>query len=420
LQAIRVVLSLGMEVAGEIRFDRKHYVYPDLSKNYQTSQYYSTLGKNGLMELDIQSETRKIRIREAHLEEDAARLHHSDKGSMVDFNRCGQPLLEMVTEPDFRNGEEVEIFIREYQLMLRTIKVSDADMELGQFRCDANVSVSKDDSSFGTRVEIKNINSPRFIRLAIDYEIQRQINILKSGGSLERETRRWNENAGITEPMRSKELALDYRYLSEPDLSVVRIGKDELLEIRQSIPELPRERVERFIDEYKLKKEIAKDLIQSSETADYFEECVKLFEDTDLLAHWIFSQLRVLNIEKKLSFLDSPITPKRFCRLLELLKKEHVSAGNAKKTLAIMYESMEEPDEIIRMRNMEQISDDLQIKIWIDAVIKEHPEAVEKFKDGKTKTLEFLIGQVLKKSNGKVNPGKAKELFLNSLTTEKT
>ncbi|MDD2717967.1 MAG: Asp-tRNA(Asn)/Glu-tRNA(Gln) amidotransferase subunit GatB, partial [Candidatus Wallbacteria bacterium] len=237
-QALKVASALGMAIPAEIRFDRKHYFYPDLAKSYQVSQFYSTLGRNGSSSVEVRGRVIPVRIREVHLEEDAGKLLHAGEESMVDFNRAGVPLLELVTEPDFHIGEEAETFFRYYQLLLRTIDSSEANMELGQMRCDANVSVSRQRNQLGTRVEIKNISSPRFIRLAIDYEIQRQIGILEAGGTIQHETRRWNENRGRTESMRSKELALDYRYLQEPDLAVVRITPAELKKIG-SLPELP-------------------------------------------------------------------------------------------------------------------------------------------------------------------------------------
>jgi aspartyl-tRNA(Asn)/glutamyl-tRNA(Gln) amidotransferase subunit B len=415
IQAIRVVQSLGMEIADQVRFDRKHYVYPDLSKNYQTSQYYSTIGRNGIMHIEIRSKLLKIRIREAHLEEDAARLHHIGEESKVDFNRGGQPLLELVTEPDFHIGEEAETFIRNYQLLLRTIDASEANMEQGQLRCDANVSVSKHTIELGTRVEIKNISSPRFIRLAVDYEIQRQIEILEAGGQVTRETRRWNENRGRTEPIRTKEMALDYRYLPEPDLQVICLKSEELKDLKKSLPELPDARLHRFMDKYELSHHLARKLVQEPELADYFENCISLISDAELAAQWIVNQLRVLNNDRGLTFSDSPLTPQRLSELLQLVKNEQISISNAKKALDLMLEDERLPSKIIEDKNLGQISDLNQIQAWIDSVIKNNPDVIEKFEQGKTRVFQFLLGEVYKVSKGKVNPRLAKELFKKSL-----
>jgi aspartyl-tRNA(Asn)/glutamyl-tRNA(Gln) amidotransferase subunit B len=404
IQGIRIAQALKLTIARQVRFDRKHYFYPDLAKNYQTSQFYHTIGRDGSFAVEVRGKILSVRIREAHLEEDAAKLMHALDESMVDYNRGGTPLLEIVTEPDFEFGEEAELFLRELQLLLQTIDASEANMELGQLRCDANVSVSPDKEILGTRTELKNLNSPRFIRLAVDYEIQRQIKVISSGGRVIRETRSWNENRDITESLRSKEEAHDYRYLPEPDLAVVDLDSATLEKIRATLPELPADRINRLASSHGLSRTIARELVSEPKAADFFEQTLERFPDAETIANWLVNQIRELHKSQNLSFVTTPLTPASLADLLSRVRNETISATNARKALKIQVETGQPIAEIISHHGFELCSDKARIDEWLNQVLAANPGQVEQLRKGSRKVFEFLVGQVQKVSAGKVNP----------------
>jgi len=418
-KGIQLVHALGMDVATEIKFDRKHYVYPDLSKNYQTSQFYNTLSKNGLFSILTNGGEKTIQLREAHLEEDAARLVHADKETKIDYNRGGSPLIELVTEPDFSNGAEVEVFLRKFQLLVRTINVSDANMELGQMRCDANVSVKlHSDKVLGIRTELKNINSPKFVKKAIEFEVNRQIKILESGGEIIRETRTWCEKRNITTSLRTKEEYLDYRYLPDPDIPIVHLTEKDINEIIVSCPELPHERILRYESDFNINSTVANELVNKPALADYFDSTIILFNDGHLVSSWLLNQVRALFKKFKYSFEDSPIMPTQFADLLELIHSKKITSKNATMLLEKLAESNMSAFDLANSLNFFQISDKKQIILWINEVIENNPEVVQTALEGETKVPQFLVGQVIKLSNGRASPQIVQEELINVIFSD--
>jgi len=403
-QGVRVVQALGMEVAGELRLDRKHYVYPDLAKSFQTTQVCAPLGRGGEVEVEVRGKRVSCRLREAHLEEDAATLDHTAYESKLDFNRAGAPLLEIVTEPDLHIGEEAEALLRHLQLLLRTIGASEANPELGQLRCDVSISVAREGGPPGTRVEIKNLSSPRLVRLAIDAELEHQVGLLDQGKRVQQETRGWNENRGLTEGMRSKETAPDYRYLSEPDLPVVMLKRADLDRIAQSVAELPDARAARFGREFGLTRIVARELVSEPAAADYFESCARLVGDGGLAASWTLNQVR--EIEKRHDHPFSPpvVPSERLAELLGLVREERVSTGNARKLLEMLAAKPEDPRTLLERHGLEQVSDAAAIRAWVQTTIAEQPEVVADLRRGENQSFQLLVGQVIRSSQGRANP----------------
>lgn len=410
-KAVEAVLKLGLTLNSEIhetsKFDRKNYFYPDLPKGYQISQYDKPLVAGG--------ELNGVKITRIHLEEDTARLVHSadGKSSLVDFNRAGLPLMELVTEPDIKNGKEAVEFAKELRLILRYLEISDADMEKGQMRIEANISVSKN-SELGTKVEVKNLNSFRAVEEAIDYEIKRQTDDLESGVQIKHETRGWNESKKKTEHQRLKEKAHDYRYFPEPDLPPLDLTKFDLEKIKAEIPELPAQKRERFKKEYDLMPEQAEILINEPRLAEYFEESAsELFseipEDGDknkyikLLFNYLTSDFKGLINEIGKDINDIKIVPENFADLIVLIIKGKISSRLAKDILREMAASGLDPRRIIMEKGLVQISDEEAIGRAIEEVIKANPKAIEDYKKGKGAALQFLIGQTMARLKGQAN-----------------
>ena len=358
-KVIKTGLALNCKIAKNSYFDRKNYFYPDLPKGYQISQHFAPFCKNGFLKIA----GKKIRIREIHLEEDTCKLLHP-KGadySLVDCNRAGVPLMELVTEPDLSSGQEVKDFARELHLILRYLGVSDADMEKGQMRIEANVSVSKNKNKLGTRTELKNINSFRAVERAINFEIQRQEKVLKSGKKVVQETRGWDENKQKTILQRKKETAFDYRYFPEPDLPAINIKSNDLKEIKAEIPELPQEKAKRFIKQYKLNKNQADILVKTQDLANYFEKIVKLGLQAEKTAKLIINKPELLKL-----------SPKEFIAKIKKQKAEII----------------DDTDELTKI---------------IKKVIKNNPKPVQDYKNGKTEALQYLIGQIMKQTKGRAS-----------------
>jgi len=407
-QGVRTVKALGMRIADTLRFDRKHYIYADLAKSFQTSQFASTLGRGGTIDLEVRGKAVSIRLREAHLEEDAAKLDHTPYESKVDFNRAGTPLLEVVTEPDLHIGEEAEALLRHLALLLRTIGASDASAELGQLRCDVNISVAGEERALGTRVEIKNLNSPRFVRLAIEAEFERQVKLLESGRPVLHETRSWNENRGVTESMRSKEMAHDYRYLSEPDLPAVTLTAEDIERITADMPDLPEERAKRFARDFGVSLPIGRELVSEPAIADYFEETVGLLGSGDLAASWILNQVREIENRQERPYSPPLISPVRLAELLRLVRDDRLSYRNAKRILDQVAASDESPTDVLESLGLEQISDRSLIRAWVTEVVADHQNVVEALGRGKTQSFQFLVGQVIRRQRN-ANPRLVRE-----------
>ena len=439
-EAVRKVIKTGLALRCEIpeysKFDRKNYFYPDLPKGYQISQYDAPLCKNGYLEIPINGEIKKVRIRRAHLEEDTGRLLHSERGdySLVDFNRAGIPLMELVTEPDINSAIEARKFAGELQLILRYLDVSSADMEKGQMRVEVNISLVKEEDSrgpepkLGTKVEVKNLNSFRAVEYSILFEIERQEEILEEGGKIIQETRGWNENRGVTVSQREKEEAHDYRYFPEPDLAPLHLGTKEFIEtVRAQIPELPREKRARLKKEYRLSEKENEIFVQDKDLGEYFEKVISEFDPRlnhdkllaliKLAANYLISDLKGLLAGTSVTSQDFLISAENFADFIQLINEGKISSKIAKMVLEQMFNSGADPLHIVKEKGLEQITDGREIQNIIKEIIANNPQAVEDYKKGKTNAFQFLIGQVMAKTRGKVSPQMAKEI-LNSALTE--
>ena len=423
-KAIEEVLKLGMalnsQIPKESKFDRKNYFYPDLPKGYQISQYDKPFVIGGRLN--------GVNLRRIHLEEDAARLIHSESGesSLVDFNRAGVPLMELVTEPEIKNGEEAVKFGKELRLILRYLGISDADMEKGQMRVEANISISKN-SDLGTKVEIKNLNSFRVVGEAINYEIKRQEEALKSGEIVKHETRGWDENKKKTFHQRAKEEAHDYRYFPEPDLPPLDLSDEDFIkldELKNLIPELPWQKRERFEKEFWLKREQMEVLIEDRSLAEYFEESVsELLEEIKetiieekqkaviLLFNYLTSDVSGFLSQKEMNIQSLNITTENFSDLILLIFKNEISSRVAKDLIAEMHKTGQDPRQIIAEKGLSQVSDISEIEDMVKKIIIENLKPVEDYKKGQENALQFLIGRIMKISCGKVNPKIAKEML---------
>ncbi len=418
--AIQAGLALNCTINANNRFARKNYFYPDLPKGYQISQYEAPICENGWVEIAAGNGTKKIRIKRAHLEEDAGKNVHETgtSGSRVDLNRAGTPLLEIVTEPDMRSADEVVVYLKMLRDILVYLGVCDGNMEEGSLRCEPNLSLRPvGKKEFGTKVEMKNINSFKFVKDAIEYEVKRQTKVLNEGGKIHQETRLWDTDRGETAVMRSKEEAHDYRYFPDPDLVPLQIADEWIAELRQTVPELPAGRLKRFVSEYGLPEYDASVLTTSKGLADYFESCMKLFNQPKTVSNWVMGELlRELNNSGK-SAEHSPVSPERLVSLLRLVEDGTVSLKVAREIFPELYASGKPAEEIIKAKGLTQVSDEGALAKIIDDVIAKNPQQVAQYKAGKEAVLGFLVGQAMKASGGKANPGKVNELLKGKLTT---
>ncbi len=420
--AIKVGLALNCIVQEYTKFDRKHYYYPDLPKNYQISQYDLPVSKDGYIDIELEDEAkvRRIRIKRCHLEEDAGKLIHAEGQSLVDYNRAGIPLLEIVSEPDIHSPQEAYEYLTALKSIVKYLDVSDCDMEKGSLRCDANVSMRpKGSKELGTKTEVKNMNSFKGVKDALAYEIERQIEVLESGGQVVQETRLWDARGLKTVTMRTKEEAKDYRYFPEPDLPPFFITKEKTQEIKSSIPELPREKAARFMKEYGLSKYDTGILVSDRGNADYAEKCFKLLKGRSLkpLANWLIGPFTSLASGNNVRISDAGVTPENIVELVSLVEiKQAISNLAAKTVLAEMLASGRAASDIVKEKNLAQISDDASLQALADEVIKENARSAQDFKNGKDNALMFLVGQLMKKSKGKANPKAAQEILKRRLT----
>jgi len=416
--AVRAGLALNCTIGANNRFARKNYFYPDLPKGYQISQYESPICEHGWIEIAVGIGKKRVRIRRAHLEEDAGKNVHETgtSGSRVDLNRAGTPLLEIVTEPDMRSADEVVAYLKGLRDILMYLEVCDGNMDEGSFRCEPNLSIRPlGQKEFGTKVELKNINSFKFVKDAIEYEIKRQTKVLNEGGKIQQETRLWNLDRGETAVMRSKEEAHDYRYFPDPDLVPLKLDKDWIEGFRGTVPELPAERAARFATEYKLPEYDAGVLTASKGIADYFESCVKLFNQPKTVSNWVMGELtRELN-NSGTDVSASPVSPERLVSLLQMVDKGTVSLKVAREIFPEIYASGKTPEQIVQEKGLTQVSDEGVLEKIIDEVLAKNPVQVAQFKEGKQQVLGFLVGQVMKASGGKANPGKVNELLKKKL-----
>jgi aspartyl-tRNA(Asn)/glutamyl-tRNA(Gln) amidotransferase subunit B len=417
---IKTGLAMNCRIAPYSRFARKNYFYPDLPKGYQISQYELPLCEDGYLEIVIDGEKRKIRIKRIHLEEDAGKNIHDPSGySFVDFNRTGVPLMEIVSEPDIKSPKEAALYMKKLRTILRYLGVCDGNMEQGSLRCDANVSVKPVGSEeFGVKTEIKNINSFRFVEKALEYEIKRQIRVLSEGGKIIQETRLWDSQAGITQSMRSKEEAHDYRYFPEPDLVPVVVSEEWINEIKKTIPELPDQKIERFIKDYSLPEYDADILTSEKELAEWFEEAVKESGKPKEVSNWIMVELlRLLNEEGK-EIRDCTVKPSQLAELIELVSKGTINRNTAKDVFEEMYKTGKNASEIVKEKGLVQISDENVIIEAIREVIAKNTKEVERYRAGEEKLIGFFVGQVMKLTKGKANPKIVNELVVKLLKEE--
>lgn len=416
--AMKAAMALNCEVATYSKFDRKNYFYPDLPKAYQISQYDQPIGKNGWIDIEVNGETKRIGITRLHLEEDAGKLTHVDGGfaSLVDFNRVGTPLLEIVSEPDIRSPEEARAYLEKLKAIIQYCDVSDVKMEEGSLRCDANISLRPyGQKEFGTKTELKNMNSFRGVQRGLEYEEKRQAEILSSGGKIVQETRRWDEAQGKTISMRSKEEAHDYRYFPDPDLVRLVIDDEWKARVRASIPELPDARKARYTAEYGLPAYDAEVITSSKKLADLFEESLEYTKDAKTVSNWIMGDLLGYLNANGLEVDSVKVTGKGLGEMIGLIEKGTISGKIAKTVFKEMLASGKSPQQIVEEQGLVQISDEGAIKAIVEKVIAANPQSVADYKAGKTKAIGFLVGQVMKESKGKANPGMVNQLIVDML-----
>jgi len=460
-KVIKTGLALNCKIAKDSKFDRKNYFYPDLPKGYQISQYDMPLCFEGYLEIcqnksqipnpksqknlnDQNPKFKKIHIRRIHLEEDTGSLIHPDGAdySLVNLNRAGVPLMELVTEPDITSGKEAREFAEELQLIFKYLGVSDADMEKGQMRVEVNISLAKSEKrkakSLGTKVEIKNLNSFKVVEKAIDYEIKRQSEILESGGEVIQETRGWHDKKEITFSQREKEEAHDYRYFPEPDLPSMHFEKDYIEAIKSSIPELPYQKRERFSKEYGLEPSIIEIFVISKDLSEYFEKVISEFEEWlesergknnipkneekklfKLVANYLITDIRGLLAGKEFAETEFKITPENFAEFIKMIYSGQISSKVAKMVILDMFNTGSDPSNIVEDNNLGQITDKGSIEKIIQEVISKNPKAVEDYKAGKQNSLQFLAGQIMAATRGRANPETTREILLKLLTTQK-
>ena len=416
--AVKAGLATNCEISRNSKNDRKNYFYPDLPKSYQISQFDKPLCEHGYVEIEINGEKKKIRLTRIHIEEDAGKLNHDEfgGGSLVDLNRAGVPLIEIVSEPDLRSAEEVEQYLRKLKSILEYIEVSDCKMQEGSLRADVNVSIrKKGETKLGTRTEMKNMNSFRSIVRAIEYEVDRQIDVIENGGKIDQETLRWDDVSGKTFPMRDKEDAQDYRYFPDPDLVAIKLSEEYIENIKNSLPELPESRKERYLQEYKLSEKDAKLITASKYLSDLFEEAVKVCNNPKAVNNWIISDIsRILN-ETEMEPIQIPFDAKQLGKLVVLIDKGTISSSIGKKVLVELFENPRDPEYIIKEKGWIQISDEGAIKEVVLKILENNPQSIADYKGGKDKALGFLVGQAMKETKGKANPQMLNKMFLEEL-----
>ena len=423
--ALMMSIILGCELPEYLYFERKNYYYPDLPKGYQITQETkpAPIGSYGIFNYELNGEKKSVRINNLHLEEDAASSEHYPSGSRINYNRAGVPLLELVTEPDFRSADEAVAFLETIRNIYRYAEISEADSKKGQVRCDVNVSLmdesldETDPKNWGTKVEMKNVNSFGGVRDAINYEIGRQKDLLDAGrgSEIEQETRRWDEESGTTIRMRSKADAIDYKYFVEPNIPKFKIPKKWIEEIRSKIPRLPSERKEDYINNYGITDYDATIIVKDKKISDFYEECIKLGSDPKKASNWITTNL-LGNLNKlELEFEDMKLTPKMLKELMDLVENKEISSNQAKEVFVDMLTSGKSAKEIASEKGMKQLSNEDEIIKIANEVLDENPKAIEQYKNGRTNVVDFLTGQIMKKTRGQANPAIARSTMASEI-----
>ena len=421
---MRAALALNCEIAPQTIFHRKNYYYPDLPKNYQISQYDYPLGSNGYVEINVGGKKKRISIRRVHMEEDTGKLLHVSGGkSHVDYNRSGVPLMEIVTlNPpgpgldQIESAEEAREYLQRLRSILVYLGVSDCKMEEGSLRCEPNISIKpKGASEFGTKTELKNLNSFRAVYLGIEYELQRHEKVLNDGGKVVQETRRWDDARGVTATMRTKEVEQEYRYFPEPDLVPIQFTSDTIEGLRSGLPELPAAKMARFIEQYSISETDAGILADSPELADFFDQCAKNSNDPKAAANWIIGEfLRLVNATG-IEIEDAKVNPNGVCELLQLVEKDTINRNTAKKVFAEMFETGKAAGDIVKEKGLEQVTDTGAIESAVDAVIEANSDEVQRYREGEERLLGFFVGQVMRQTKGKANPAAVNKLLREKL-----
>lgn len=419
--AIKAGLALNCEIREFSRFDRKSYFYPDLSKAYQISQFFYPICENGYLDINVDGKEKRIGITRIHIEEDAGKLVHeggtiSDSdSSLVDYNRAGVPLIEIVSEPDMRSAEEAKAFLEKLKAYIEYTGVSDVKMEQGSLRCDANVSVRPfGQEKLGTRAEVKNLNSFRAVQRSIEHEVERQIELIEGGGKVVQETRTWDDAQGITLSLRGKEEANDYRYSPDPDLPPLIASKELIEKIKKTLPELPDVKKDRLIKELGLTEYDASVITSSKKMAVFFDETLEFYSDAKQVANWLMVEFsRLLNLES-LEINESKVTPKKLASLLALVDSDKISGKIAKTVFEEMFATGKDPEVIVEEKGLVQISDAGALETIIEKIIAENPKSVEDYQSGNKKAVGFLVGQIMKETQGQANPG-----MVNKMLTER-
>jgi len=416
-KAIRFGLAVDADINQTSLFDRKNYFYPDLPKGYQITQMELPIVSGGKVEIEIEGAKKIINLTRAHLEEDAGKsIHEGMAGTGVDLNRAGTPLLEIVSEPEISSAKEAVAYMKALHQIVTFLDVSDGNMSQGSLRCDANVSVrKKGDKKLGTRTEIKNINSFRFIEKAINYEIERQIDVIESGESVTQETRLYDSIKNETRPMRSKEFANDYRYFPDPDLLPVMISDEEIEEIKATFPEMPKDKFIRYQSEFKIPENDARIIYSSKNLATFFEECMENAKDAKILSNIMIGDISSLLNKENIEITDSKLSTKNISELVNLVTEGVISGKIAKTVLEETWDSGLSPIEIVESTGLKQIDDDDEIERIIDQIISEHPDQVTAYKGGKDKLFGFFVGQIMKATQGKANPASANKILKDKL-----
>ena len=416
--AVKAGLATNCEISRDSKNDRKNYFYPDTPRAYQISQYDKPLCEHGYIEIETSQGKKRIGLTRIQIEDDAGKLNHDDigGGTLIDLNRAGVPLIEIVSEPDLRTAEEVDAYLKKLKSILEYIEVSDCKMQEGSFRADVNISIrKKGETKFGTRTEMKNMSSFRSIARAIEYEVQRQVEVIDNGGVITQETIRWDEVSGKTFSMRDKEDAEDYRYFPEPDLVAIKLSDEYIENIRKSLPELPESRKKRYLEEYKLSEKDANIITSSKYLSDLFEKASEICGNYKAVNNWIISDISRILKETEMEPIEIPFDAKQLGKLVILIDKGTISSSIGKKVLIELFENPRDPEEIIKEKGWIQISDEGAIKEVVLKILEANPQSIADYKAGKDRALGFLVGQAMKETKGKANPQMLNKMFIEEL-----
>lgn len=409
-------LMIGARINTHSKFDRKSYFYPDMPKNYQISQYDMPLCVGGEVDIESGASIRSVQIRRIHLEEDTGKNMHFGRTSGVDFNRAGTPLMEIVSEPDIHSADDAFAYLQALKQLMLYAGVSNCNLEEGNFRCDVNCSIrAVGDQSLGTKTEIKNLNTLKGVHGALTYEIQRQIELLESGGTVDQQTRRWDVEAGVTSAMRTKEDAHDYRYFPDPDLAPIVLSAEQIRAWQDGLPEAPRQRRQRMTEDYDIPEYDAGVLAADKAIADFFEDAARRSSNPKSVSNWIMTEMLRMLSDNDIEIEQARITPPALAKLVELVDEQTLNSNTAKEVFCVLFDEGGDPGEIVEARGLTQVSDSGALHAFVDQAIQENPKSVQDFRDGKTKALKFLVGQVMRLSRGKANPQAVQQMLAETL-----